>query len=164
MDYHTTDSNVIWTIRLIFDEIRIKHFTTLSPPFISMNPNITSLSLPLHHCHPLPFLSSFFFHSLSISCLHQSPTIMLLMMASLTFTNHQHFRYKVFVCLSRADGGLGGWAWVVFGCGGLGGKCKTRKNSNFRKKGKIVILVKIQNFSRSQMTKRTSPLELSRKI
>ena len=42
--------------------------------------------------------------------------------------------------------------------------CKTRENSNFRKKGKIVILVKIQNFSRSRMMKQTSPLESSREI
>ena len=44
------------------------------------------------------------------------------------------------------------------------GECKTRKNSNFLKNDKIVILVKIQNFSRSRMTKRTSPLESSREI
>ena len=30
--------------------------------------------------------------------------------------------------------------------------CKTRENSNFHKKGKIVILIKIRNFSRSRMT------------
>ena len=30
--------------------------------------------------------------------------------------------------------------------------CKTRENSNFRKKGKTVISVKTQNFSRSWMT------------
>ena len=41
------------------------------------------------------------------------------------------------------------------------GECKTRENSNFLKKGKIVILVKIQNFSKSRMTKRTSPLTSS---
>ena len=40
------------------------------------------------------------------------------------------------------------------------GECKTRENSNFLKKGKIVILVKIRNFSRFQMTKRTSPLKM----
>ena len=45
MDYHTTNSNVIWTLRLIFDEICTNHFTTLSPPFISMNPNITTFQL-----------------------------------------------------------------------------------------------------------------------
>ena len=44
------------------------------------------------------------------------------------------------------------------------GECKTRENSNFLKNGKMIILVKIQNFSRSQMIKRTSPLESSRKI
>ena len=44
------------------------------------------------------------------------------------------------------------------------GECKTRENSNFLKKCKIVIWVKIRNFSRSQMTKWTSPLESSREI
>ena len=44
------------------------------------------------------------------------------------------------------------------------GECETPKNSNFLKNGKIVILVKIQNFSRSRMTKRSSPLESSREI
>ena len=44
------------------------------------------------------------------------------------------------------------------------GECKNRENSNFLKRGKMVILVKIQNLSRSRMTKRTSPLELSREI
>ena len=38
------------------------------------------------------------------------------------------------------------------------GECKTRENSNFLKKGKIVIWVKIRNFPRSRMTKRTSLL------
>ena len=42
------------------------------------------------------------------------------------------------------------------------GECKTRENSNFLRKGKMVILVKIQKFSRSRMMKRTSPLESSR--
>ena len=71
------------------------------------------------------------------------------------------------------------WSWVtlhmhVVGCvcaWNIGmkfflrrGECKTRENSNFLKNGKIVISVKIRNFSRSQMTKRISPLELSRKI
>ena len=42
--------------------------------------------------------------------------------------------------------------------------CKTRENSNFLKNGKIVISVKIQNFSRSRMTKLISPLESSREI
>ena len=45
-----------------------------------------------------------------------------------------------------------------------GRECKTRENSNFMKNGKMVILIKIQNFSRSQMTKRTSPLESSHEI
>ena len=44
------------------------------------------------------------------------------------------------------------------------GECKTLENSNFRKNGKMVILEKIRNFSRSRMTKRTSPLESSREI
>ena len=42
--------------------------------------------------------------------------------------------------------------------------CKTRENSNFMKKDKIVILVKIQIFFRSRITKQTSPLESSREI
>ena len=42
--------------------------------------------------------------------------------------------------------------------------CKTLENFNFLKKGKMVILVKIQNFSRSQMMKQTSPLESSREF
>ena len=44
------------------------------------------------------------------------------------------------------------------------GECKTQENSNFLKKSKIVILVKIRNFYRSRMTKRTSPLKSSHKI
>ena len=44
------------------------------------------------------------------------------------------------------------------------GECKTRENSNFLKKGKMVISVKIQNFTRSRMTKQTSPLESSCEI
>ena len=42
--------------------------------------------------------------------------------------------------------------------------CKTRENSNFLKNGKMVISVKMQNFSRSRMTKRTSPLKSSLEI
>ena len=42
--------------------------------------------------------------------------------------------------------------------------CETPRKSNFLKNGKMVISVKIRNFSRSQMTKRTSPLESSREI
>ena len=45
-----------------------------------------------------------------------------------------------------------------------GGECKTRENFNFLKKGKMIISVKIQNFSRSRMMKRTSPLESSPEI
>ena len=44
------------------------------------------------------------------------------------------------------------------------GECKTRENSNFWKNGKIIISVKIQNFSISRMTKRISPLESYREI
>ena len=46
----------------------------------------------------------------------------------------------------------------------MGGECKTWENSNFMKNGKMVILVKTHNFSRSRMTKRISLLELSREI
>ena len=42
--------------------------------------------------------------------------------------------------------------------------CKTQENFNFLKKGKMVISVKIQNFSRSRMTKRTLSLESSHEI
>ena len=42
--------------------------------------------------------------------------------------------------------------------------CEPPRKSNFLKNDKIVISVKIRNFSRSQMTKRTSPLESSREI
>ena len=73
------------------------------------------------------------------------------------------------------------WSWVrlymhVVGCVCAwnfgtklflrGGESKTRENSNFRKKGKIVISTKkIRNlFFRSRMTKRISPLESSREI
>ena len=48
--------------------------------------------------------------------------------------------------------------------GGGGGDVKPRENPNFLKKGKMVILVKIQNFSRSRMTKQTSSLESSHGI
>ena len=41
---------------------------------------------------------------------------------------------------------------------------KPEKNSNFLKNGKMVIPVKIWNFFRSRMTKRTSPLESFREI
>ena len=44
------------------------------------------------------------------------------------------------------------------------GECETLENSNFLKKGKIIISVKIRNFSRSWTTKRTSPLESSHEI
>ena len=42
--------------------------------------------------------------------------------------------------------------------------CKTCEKFNFMKKGKMIISVKIQNFSRSRMTKQTSPLESSLEI
>ena len=41
---------------------------------------------------------------------------------------------------------------------------KPRENPIFSKMGKIVISVKIRNFSRSRMTKRTFPLESSHEI
>ena len=44
------------------------------------------------------------------------------------------------------------------------GECETPENSNFLKKGKIVILVKIQKIFRSRVMKLTSPLESSREI
>ena len=46
----------------------------------------------------------------------------------------------------------------------LGYFCETPENLNFLGKDKMIISVKIQNFSRSRMMKRTSPLELSREI
>ena len=45
-----------------------------------------------------------------------------------------------------------------------GEECKTQENSNFLKNGKMVILVEIWNFSRSQMAKQTSKLESSHEI
>ena len=45
-----------------------------------------------------------------------------------------------------------------------GGECETPRKSNFLKNSKMVISVKIRNFSRSQMMKQTSLLELSREI
>ena len=45
-----------------------------------------------------------------------------------------------------------------------GGECETLENSNFRKKGKTVISVENQKFSRYRMMKRTSPLNSSREI
>ena len=45
-----------------------------------------------------------------------------------------------------------------------GGNVKPEKNSIFLKKGKIVISVENRKFSRSRMTKRTAPLNSSRKI
>ena len=45
-----------------------------------------------------------------------------------------------------------------------GEECKTREIPNFLREGKMVILVKIQNFSRSRVTERTSPLESPHEI
>ena len=45
-----------------------------------------------------------------------------------------------------------------------GGECETPENPDFLMKDKMVISVEIRNFSRSQKTKRTSPLESSREI
>ena len=50
------------------------------------------------------------------------------------------------------------------GGGGGGGNVKPEKNSIFLKKGKTVISVENRKFSRSGMTKRTTPLNSSRKI
>ena len=44
------------------------------------------------------------------------------------------------------------------------GESETPRKSNLIENGKMVISVKIQSFSRSRMTKRTSPLESSREI
>ena len=44
------------------------------------------------------------------------------------------------------------------------GECETLENLDFLRKDKMIISVKIRNFSRSRMTKRTSPLESSREI
>ena len=44
------------------------------------------------------------------------------------------------------------------------GECETLRKSNYLKKGKYVISVKIRNYSRSRMTKRISPLESSHEI
>ena len=46
----------------------------------------------------------------------------------------------------------------------MGGECETPENPCFLKKDKMVISVKIQNFSRSRMTKRTLLLESSHEI
>ena len=45
-----------------------------------------------------------------------------------------------------------------------GGECETPENPDFLRNDKMVIYVKIRNFSRSWMTKRTSPLDSSREI
>ena len=45
------------------------------------------------------------------------------------------------------------------GGGGGGENVKPREKPNFLKMGKMVIFVKIRNFSRSRMTKQTSLLE-----
>ena len=45
-----------------------------------------------------------------------------------------------------------------------GEECETPENPDFLRNDKMVISVKIRNFSRSRMTKWTSPLESSRKI
>ena len=42
--------------------------------------------------------------------------------------------------------------------------CETPENPDFLRNDKMVISVKIRNFPRSRMTKRTSPLESSREI
>ena len=42
--------------------------------------------------------------------------------------------------------------------------CETPENPNLLRNDKMVILVQIQNFFKSRMMKRTSPLELSREI
>ena len=48
--------------------------------------------------------------------------------------------------------------------GGGGENVRPRKNPDFLRKDKMVISVKVLNFSRSLMMKRTSPLESSHEI
>ena len=50
------------------------------------------------------------------------------------------------------------------GGGGGGANVKPNKNSIFWKKGKTVISIENQKFSRSRMTKRITPLNSSREI
>ena len=50
------------------------------------------------------------------------------------------------------------------GYGSRSGTVRPRENLDFLRKDKMVILVNIRNFSRSQMMKRTSPLESSPEI
>ena len=70
-----------------------------------------------------------------------------------------------------------GWCRVTYACGWMcmcmefrdkillrGGECESSENPDFLMKDKMVISIKIRNFSRSRMTKRTSPLESSREI
>ena len=45
-----------------------------------------------------------------------------------------------------------------------GGECETPENPDFLRNDKMVISVKIRNFSRSRMAKRTSLLESPREI
>ena len=45
-----------------------------------------------------------------------------------------------------------------------GGECEAPENSNFLKKGKMVISIKIRNFSKSRMTTRDISLSSSREI
>ena len=45
-----------------------------------------------------------------------------------------------------------------------GGKCETPENLDFLRKDKMIISMKIRNFSRSRMMKRTSLLESSCEI
>ena len=86
---------------------------------------------------------------------------------------------SVIVTLTRLSYPTRSWSWVrlhmhVIGCVcawnfrtkffSRRGECEIPENSNYLKKGKIVISVKIRNFSRSRMTKRTTPLESSREI
>ena len=47
---------------------------------------------------------------------------------------------------------------------GGGGECETPENPDFLRKDKMVISVKIRNFSRFRMAKWTSPLESPREI
>ena len=50
------------------------------------------------------------------------------------------------------------------GGGGGGENVRPQKNPDFLRKDKMVISIKIRNFSRSRMTKRTFPLKSSHEI
>ena len=69
------------------------------------------------------------------------------------------------VCITRHhDANNAQFDSITASVSNLNSICETPRKSNFLKNGKMVISVKIRNFSKSRMTKRTSPLESSREI